>query len=87
MTSPSVTIVTLAIALTTTNSLVLFTGFPLHRVEIWWPLGGLEHLDIHPSHRYPCAQPRFLLSVRKFTDVTWQKRTIPACKPVLDDMS
>lgn len=46
MTSYPVTIVTLAINLTT-NPVILFTGCPLHWVDICWALCGLLHLDIY----------------------------------------
>lgn len=48
MTSHAVAIATLAITLTGTNCVVLFTGFLVHRVDIWWPLDGPQNLDIRP---------------------------------------
>lgn len=30
-----------AFILTATNWVVLFAGFPVHQVDIWWPPGGL----------------------------------------------
>lgn len=47
MTSHLVTIVTLAINLTT-SSVILFTGNRVHWADIWSPLSVLQHLDIHP---------------------------------------